>query len=149
MVSRKDGKRIIHWPRIIIFAVAVWLMMSLGGAGVYYLLCQRWIYSEIPVFHIFIPTVTSLSFVIFILREELKAPLKELVEVKSKPSKPIRRPDRWRKIMKSNITKFAAATIIIAALTVVYQFTGSIDGASLAWAGVVEKCRNFKTLPIL
>ena len=34
-----------------------------------------------------------------------------------------------RLIMKSNITKFAAVIIVIAALTTIYQLTGSIDGA--------------------
>lgn len=41
--------------------------------------------------------------------------------------------------MKSNITKFAAAIIIIAALTTIYQLTGSIDGASVAWGDVVKR----------
>jgi hypothetical protein len=56
----------------------------------------------------------------------------------SKPSKPLLRPEIWRMMMKSKITKFAAAIIIIAALIVVYQFTGSIDGASVVWADVIK-----------
>ena len=58
---------------------------------------------------------------------------------KPKESKPDIRHEIWSKIMKSNITKVAAAIIIIAALTVIYQITGSIDGASVAWADVVKK----------
>ena len=84
LVVKKDGKRFIYWPRIIMIAVVLWLLVSLGGAGVYYLLCQRWIISSSPMLHIFYCTVISLSFVIFILRDGLKTPLEELVEVKAK-----------------------------------------------------------------
>lgn len=43
----------------------------------------------------------------------------------------------WRKIMKSRITKFAtAAVIIIGVLIGIHHFGGSIDGASVAWARV-------------
>ena len=46
----------------------------------------------------------------------------------------------WRIIMQSRMTKFtAAAVIIIAVLTGIYQITGSIDGASVAWADVVKR----------
>ena len=49
----------------------------------------------------------------------------------------------WSKIMKSNITKSAAAAIIIiGALTGIYQLTGSIDGASIAFADVIEAMKN-------
>ncbi len=52
----------------------------------------------------------------------------------------------WRIIMKNKITKLAvAAVIIVAALIGINQFGGSIDGASVAWAGAVEKCHSFKT----
>ena len=41
----------------------------------------------------------------------------------------------WRTIMKNRITKFAAAAVIvIAVLGTIHHFTGSIDGASVAWA---------------
>ncbi len=131
LVGKKDGKRFIDWPGILMIASALWLTMSLGGAGVYYLLCQRWIYSSVPMLHIFLCTVTSLSFVIFLLLEGLKAPLGELVEIKviSKQSKPCSpRPNIWRIIMKSKITKFAAAAVIIIAVLIgINQFGGSID----------------------
>ena len=49
----------------------------------------------------------------------------------------------WRIIMHSKMTKVAAAAIIIiAVLTGIYHFTGSIDGASVAWAQVVEQLSN-------
>ncbi len=47
-------------------------------------------------------------------------------------------------IMQSKITKIAAAAvIIIAAIIGIYQFGGSIDGASVAWADVVEQINNY------
>lgn len=57
-------------------------------------------------------------------------------------------PDRstWSIIMHSKITKFsgiAAAIIIIAVLTGIYQLTGSIDGASVAFAEVLEHINSF------
>jgi outer membrane lipoprotein-sorting protein len=47
-------------------------------------------------------------------------------------------------IMKSPITKLAAAAVIIIAVLIgVNQFGGSIDGASVAWAQVVEQINNY------
>jgi hypothetical protein len=49
----------------------------------------------------------------------------------------------WSKIMKSNIIKTAAAAmIIIGAFFGIYQLTGSIDGASIAFADVIEAMNN-------
>lgn len=48
----------------------------------------------------------------------------------------------WRIIMKSSMTKLSAAGIIIAAVITVHQLTGSIDGATRAWAEVVEATKN-------
>lgn len=49
----------------------------------------------------------------------------------------------WSKIMKSNIIKTAAAAmIIIGAFFGIYQITGSIDGASIAFADVIEAMNN-------
>ena len=46
----------------------------------------------------------------------------------------------WRIIMKSKITKLAtAAVIIIAVMFGINQFGGSIDGATVAWAELVER----------
>jgi hypothetical protein len=123
-------------------AVGLWLIMSLGGAGVFYLLCQRWLYSSVPWFHIELCTVTSLAFVIIVLREGIKAPLEELVEIKpkSKQSKPgIVRPGIWRIIMKSKMTKFVtAAVIIIGVLIGINQFGGRVDLTTIAFAEISE-----------
>ncbi len=52
----------------------------------------------------------------------------------------------WRTIMKSPITKLAAAAaVIIAVLVGIHQFGGSTDGASVAWADVVNPILNSKT----
>jgi hypothetical protein len=46
----------------------------------------------------------------------------------------------WRTIMKSRTTKFAAAAMIIAAVLIgIHELGGSIDGASVAWAELVER----------
>ena len=46
----------------------------------------------------------------------------------------------WRTIMKSKMTKFAAAAVmIIAVLIGMDHFGGSIDGASVAWANVLKQ----------
>jgi len=90
LVGKKDGKRHIYWLRIALIYAGLWLLMSLGGAAVYYLLCQRWIYVSGGMPHIFYCTAFSLSFVISVLYRGLKTPLDELTEVqtKSKPPKP-------------------------------------------------------------
>jgi len=49
----------------------------------------------------------------------------------------------WRIIMKSPITKLAVAAVIIVAIMIgISQFGGPIDGASVAWADVIEKLEN-------
>ena len=147
MIGQKDGKRHIYWLRIIMIAAGLWLAMSLGGAGVFYLLCQRWIYASGPNLYIEFCAVFSLSFVTTVLYAGFKTPLDELPEVKTKPkrSKPdVVRPDIWRIIMQSKITKLtAAAAIILVAITIINQFGGSIDVASVAWADVVEEINNY------
>jgi len=53
----------------------------------------------------------------------------------------------WRTIMKSRITKLAAAAaIVIAVLISINQFGGSIDGASVAWANVVKNVEQAKVV---
>ena len=53
----------------------------------------------------------------------------------------------WRIIMKSRITKLAAAAVIvIAVLVCIRQFGGSIDGTTVAWAKVIETIENAHTL---
>ncbi len=82
MVGVKEGKRFIHWPNIFIIAVNVWMIMSLGGAGIYYLLCRDWIFTAQPVLYVFLFVVPSLALVISGIYQGLKTPLEELVEVK-------------------------------------------------------------------
>ncbi len=51
----------------------------------------------------------------------------------------------WRIIMKSKITKFTvAAMIVIAAFTGIYRFGSTIDGASVALADVAKKIEQMK-----
>ena len=50
----------------------------------------------------------------------------------------------WSDIMRSRITKLAAAAVIIIAILIgVHYLGGSIDGASVAWAEVVEQINNY------
>ncbi len=70
---------------------------------------------------------------------------RELLDQHSKPKKPGPQPTLWRLIMKSKITKLAAAAVIILAVIVgLNQFGGNIDGASVSWAQVVEKLNNYE-----
>ena len=77
------------------------------------------------------------------LRQQMLAASKGTTSNKTAPRiQPI-----WSRIMKSNITKSAAAAIIIiGVLTGIYQLTGSIDGASIAFADVIESMKNVKWL---
>jgi septin family protein len=69
----------------------------------------------------------------------LKDVLKALGESKRTESA-ASRPNIWREIMHSRVTKLSAAAVIIIAVIVgVNHFGGSIDGASVAWAELVEK----------
>jgi len=64
---------------------------------------------------------------------------------KPKKSKPAYRPDIWRIIMKSKITKFAAAAVIIAAIMIgINSFLGS--GTSVAFADVIQPILDARTL---
>ncbi|MBW8035388.1 MAG: hypothetical protein FVQ79_07105 [Planctomycetes bacterium] len=144
LIGKKDGKRHIFWLRIIMIAAGLWLAMSLGGAGVFYLLCGRWVYSSDPVLYIIYCALPCLSLVIFVLRDGLKTPLDELVEVKQKPSKPgIAGPDIWRIILKSKMIKFAVAVIVVAAIFFgIDIFNIQPDGASIAFAEMIEAMKQ-------
>jgi hypothetical protein len=53
----------------------------------------------------------------------------------------------WRIIMKSKITRWAAAAIFVAVIIGLHQFRISIDGTSIVWADVaerLEKVSSFK-----
>jgi len=57
----------------------------------------------------------------------------------------IRRQKIWRIIMKSKITKLTAAAVIIIAVVIIVHYSGgSIDGASVAWADVLEQISSFR-----
>ena len=70
-----------------------------------------------------------------VLKNSFKA-LEKSKRIKSAETKP----NIWRKIMNSKLTKLAvAAGLIIAVLIGINQFGGSIDVASVALADVIEK----------
>ncbi len=52
------------------------------------------------------------------------------------------KPSVGRTIMNSKLIKFAVAAVVIVTLTTIYQFTGSIDGASTAYARMIENVRR-------
>jgi hypothetical protein len=56
------------------------------------------------------------------------------------------RPNVWRTIMKSRITKLTAAAVILGAVLIgVYKSGGSIDGAGVVWADVAKKIEQMPT----
>ena len=66
---------------------------------------------------------------------------------KSTKAAPGRRDYLSRIIMKSKITKFAAAAVVVIAVLIgINHFGGSIDGTTVAWASIAEK---FKSVPFL
>jgi hypothetical protein len=51
----------------------------------------------------------------------------------------------WRTIMKSRITKLAAAAVVIITIGLLaHYYTGSLDGASVAWADVQKQLSIFR-----
>jgi len=59
---------------------------------------------------------------------------------------PSRRHILWSDIMKSRITKLAAAAVmVITVLVGIHQFGGSLDGAGVAWAGLAERVEQIRT----
>ena len=65
--------------------------------------------------------------------------LKALEESKKQKSANLK-PNIWRTIMKSRITKFAvAAAIIIVVMVGLNHYTGSIDATAAAWANTLER----------
>ena len=54
-------------------------------------------------------------------------------------------PSLWRIIMKSQITKFVTAAIVITVVLVgVHYWGGSYDGTSIAWADVMEQIKSLR-----
>jgi hypothetical protein len=77
-----------------------------------------------------------------ILNEAIKA---QEQYKKTKTAKAV--PNIWRIIMKSRITKLAAAAVIIVAILAgIHYFGGPIDGASIAWADVVKPILTAQTV---
>ena len=79
--------------------------------------------------------------------EDVPADASQIAQEISKDfSETLKQPKRYiflEYIMKSQITKLAAAAVIIIAILIgVHYLGGSIDGASVAWADVVEQISN-------
>ena len=56
----------------------------------------------------------------------------------------------WRKIMKSPITKLAAAAVIVIVVSIVInQFGGSIDGTTIAFAQITENMNKMPWLHVI
>jgi hypothetical protein len=52
-----------------------------------------------------------------------------------------------RTIMKNKITRFAAAAaVLVCAVTGIYHFAGSLDGATIAWADVINRVSKATTV---
>ncbi|MBW8016428.1 MAG: hypothetical protein FVQ82_09590 [Planctomycetes bacterium] len=146
-VGKKNGKRVIRWPRLIMLTITLWLFTLLVAPGVLYLFSKYWLYSQNPVFLILSHIIFPLAFVITMLVVGLKVPLDELTKIKDKPKppKPGLHHDMWRIIMQSKITKYVmAAVILVAALFGINQFGVSIDGAAPAFASVRDSFLNQK-----
>jgi hypothetical protein len=81
--------------------------------------------------------------------EMLEKTLNDILEAQGKSKKAklsSLQPNIWRIILRSRITKFAAAAVIIIAMLIgIKQFGGSIDGASVAWANVVKNLERIQT----
>jgi len=67
------------------------------------------------------------------------------LDEKQKQKAGVIKPDIWRMIMKTKVTKLAAAAVIIAAVLIgINQFTG--NGASTVYASVVEQLHYARTM---
>ncbi len=130
LVGKKDGKRYIDWLSIILLVIALWMIISLGSAGVYYLLCRRWVFSMASgsAFHIFFMTIMSLAFVMPLLYRGLKAPLEELTEIKAENYTCSRR----------RFSIITAAVIIIGIMIFVDYLGAPINIANITWAEVIQ-----------
>jgi outer membrane lipoprotein-sorting protein len=66
---------------------------------------------------------------------------------KNRDAVPMRRPSIWRTIMKNPVTRLAAAAVIIIAVLIgTYYFGDSVNIAGTAYAEVVERLHNARTL---
>jgi hypothetical protein len=70
----------------------------------------------------------------------------QAVDAYKKQKSTLTEPSVWRIIMKSRITKLAAAAVIIIPILIgINQFGGSIDGASVVWADVIKNVEQIQT----
>jgi outer membrane lipoprotein-sorting protein len=55
------------------------------------------------------------------------------------------KPAFWRTIMKSKAIKFATAAVLLIVISIMmYSKTGSLDGATIAWADVIKQIKDFR-----
>ena len=84
------------------------------------------------------------------MRERIFTDVMSAQEESKKTKSALAGPNIRSIIMKSPITKFAAAVLIIIAVIIgTHQFGGSIDFASVTFADVLENIRNSKTLTFM
>ena len=65
----------------------------------------------------------------------------------SKRQATVERVSIWRMIMRSKVSKIAAAGVILMAIVALHQFSKALNGTSIAWADVaerLEKVRSYK-----
>jgi outer membrane lipoprotein-sorting protein len=76
-------------------------------------------------------------------RDRIRNNIIDVIEKRKQTKSAKHKPNIWRIIMKTKVTKLAiAAAIIFVAFIVINQFGGSIDPATAAFAEIIE---NFKT----
>lgn len=138
LVGKKDGKRYIDWLSIMLLAAAIWFVMSLGSAGVYFLLCRRWIFSSESgaVFHIFFLSIMSFTFVAGMIYRGLKAPLEKLTEIKPE----------YYTCSRRNFSFITLVVIVAAILVGIHFLGGSIHGTSVVWGRVLSEMDKFPTI---
>jgi hypothetical protein len=70
----------------------------------------------------------------------------QAVDAHKKQKSALTEPNIWRIIMKSNITKLAAAAVIIVAMILGLTLTSGPDIASVSWGEVIERVEQIPTL---
>ena len=72
--------------------------------------------------------------------EKQNSILSDAIKLQKKHNIELSVDNKWSKIMKLNLTKIAAAAIILIALIITFSHNGiSPDGASIAWADVIKQ----------
>jgi len=81
------------------------------------------------------------------LDERVHSEISKVVAESKKTKSAELEPKIWRIIMKSRITKLAAAAVIIIAVLIGLNYFGvSIDGTSVAWGALVEKIESVESV---